>query len=100
LPYAFTQQWQCSVDLAEASWDNPTMTTKADSKKRVVLPSAQPGDVYEIQKQGEGRFLLVRLERPQSGGKMSREDCLRAMASNPLRLTMDWEHLKKLTREP
>ncbi len=68
------------------------MTTKADSKKRVVLPSAQPGDVYEIQKQGEGRYLLVRLARPKAPTKMTREECLRAMKSNPLHLTMDWDH--------
>ncbi|RPI27664.1 MAG: hypothetical protein EHM61_07675 [Acidobacteria bacterium] len=75
------------------------MTTKADNKKRVVLPSARPGDVYEIQKQGEGRYLLVRLERPEPEMKMSREACLQAIKSNPLRLTMDWDHLKALTRE-
>lgn len=36
----------------------------ADAKKRVVLPTAKPGDVFDIQEQGEGRLLLVRLERP------------------------------------
>jgi hypothetical protein len=75
------------------------MTTKADSKKRVVLPSAQPGDVYEIQKQGEGRYLLVRLARPEPQARLTRAACLQAIKSNPLRLTMDWDRLKSLTRE-
>jgi len=35
----------------------------ADTKRRVVLPTARPGDVFHIQSQGEGRLLLVRLER-------------------------------------
>jgi len=81
-------------------WDNPTMTTKADSKKRVVLPSARPGDVYEIQKQGEGRYLLVRLARPEPEAKMTREACLQAIKSNPLRPMMPWDKLRSLTREP
>jgi len=75
------------------------VTTKADKKKRVVLPSARPGDVYEIQKQGEGRYLLVRLARPQPEVRMSREACLQAITSNPLRPTMEWEQLRSLTRE-
>lgn len=81
-------------------WDDPTMTTKADSKKRVVLPRATPGDVYDVQEQGEGRFLLVRLERPELRTPMSRKDCLRAMEDRPLRLEMTWEELRGLTREP
>ncbi|MCX7016440.1 MAG: hypothetical protein NTW86_28435 [Candidatus Sumerlaeota bacterium] len=76
------------------------MTTTVDSKKRVVLPAAKPGDVFDVQRQGEGRFLLVRLERPAPAARMTRAQCLRAIAANPLRPTMDWETLKALTREP
>jgi hypothetical protein len=76
------------------------MTTKADGKKRIVLPAAQPGDVFDVQSQGEGRYLLVRLERPRSEGRMSRARCLRAIAATPLRPKMTWEALRSLTREP
>jgi hypothetical protein len=76
------------------------MTGKADAKKRVVIPGARPGDVYDIQKQAEGRILLVRLERPESRIRMSREECLHAMADAPLRLQFTWDELKSLTREP
>jgi hypothetical protein len=34
----------------------------ADAKRRVVLPAASPGDVFDIQSQGKGRLLLIRLE--------------------------------------
>ena len=81
-------------------WDNPTMTTTADSKKRVVLPGAKPGDVFDVQRNGDGRFLLVRLERPAPAPRMSRAQCLRAIAAAPLDLKMDWETLRALTREP
>jgi len=76
------------------------MTTKADSKKRVVLRGASPGDVFDVQDQGEGRFLLVRLRPSEPRRDMSREDSLRAMDDRPLRLGMSWDELKGLTREP
>ncbi|HSL83438.1 MAG TPA: hypothetical protein VLF66_11725 [Thermoanaerobaculia bacterium] len=73
------------------------MRTEADSSGRVVLPGAEPGDVYEVQEQGKGRYLLVRL---QSKTKMSREECLRAIDDHPLHFRMTWEELVRLTREP
>lgn len=76
------------------------MTTKADSKKRVVLPRAEPGDVFDVQEQEEGRYLLVRLERPEAKASVGREDCLRAMEERPLRLGTTWEELRRMTREP
>ncbi|HEY2294992.1 MAG TPA: hypothetical protein VGM86_30170 [Thermoanaerobaculia bacterium] len=72
----------------------------ADAKRRVVLPAAKPGDVFEIQSQGEGRLLLVRLEPPKPEPGMSKERSLAAIAAAPLRPRMSWEALKALTREP
>jgi hypothetical protein len=76
------------------------MTTKADAKRRIVLPEAQPGDVYDIQKQRDGTYLLVKLERPKPRRRLSKEECLRAMDESPLQPTMSWEELASLTREP
>ena len=75
-------------------------TSTADAKRRVVLPAASPGDVFEIQGQGEGRLLLVRLERPKPGSGMSMARCLEAIAAAPLRPRMTWDSLKAMTREP
>ena len=75
-------------------------TSKVDSKKRIVLPNGCPGDVFDIQQQDEGRFVLVRLEKPEPTGRMSRKSCLEAMRRSPLRPTMTWEGLRELTREP
>ena len=72
----------------------------ADAKKRVVLPKARPGDVFDVRSQTEGQYLLVRLERPEPGAHRSRKDCLRAIAQSPLKMKMDWNQLKGLTREP
>ena len=74
--------------------------TTADKKKRVVLPVARPGDVFEIQQQGEGRVLLVRLARPEPRPRMTRRDSLRAISAAPLRPTITWDELRQLTREP
>jgi hypothetical protein len=75
-------------------------TSTADAKRRVILPAAKPGDVFDVQSQGEGRLLLVRLERPKPGPEMSMERCLEAIAAAPLRPKMTWESLKDMTREP
>ncbi len=75
-------------------------TSKVDSKKRIVLPGGQPGDVFDIQQQAEGRFLLIRLKKPERAEPMSRKACMEAMRKAPLRPTMPWEKLRELTREP
>jgi hypothetical protein len=75
-------------------------TSTADTKRRVVLPAARPGDVFDIQSQGEGRLLLVRLEPPKPGPGMSMERCLAAIAAAPLRPKTTWDSLRAMTREP
>jgi len=75
-------------------------TTTADKKRRVVLRAARPGDVFEVQQQGEERLLLVRLVRPEPKARMSRLACLRAMTAAPLHPRIKWDELCRLTREP
>lgn len=76
------------------------MTTRADSKKRIVLSAASPGDVFDIQDLGDGRFTLVRLARPEPRARLTRTQCLQAIAAAPLHSKMDWATLRGLTREP
>jgi len=38
------------------------MTVTTDEKNRVVIPSAQPGDRFDIQVTAEGKIVLTRLE--------------------------------------
>lgn len=38
------------------------MTVTADNKRRVVLPTAKPGELFEVELAGEGRFILTRME--------------------------------------
>ncbi len=59
-----------------------------DAKRRVVIPAASPGETFDIQSQGEGRLLLVRVEQPKPGAaRTSRARCLEAIAASPLQPT-------------
>ena len=60
-----------------------------DSKKLVVIPGGRPGDVFDIQQQAQGRFLLVRLEKPESAGRPSKQACIEAMRKAPSSLVDD-----------
>ena len=75
-------------------------TTRADAKKRVVIPGARPGDVFDVQRQGDERYALVRLQRPDATAVKSHAACLEAMSRSPLRLRLSWEQLRDVTREP
>ena len=75
-------------------------TYKVDTKKRIGLPTGRPGDVFDIQQQAEGRFLLIRLEKPERAERTSKRACMEAMRKAPLRPTMMWEKLREMTREP
>lgn len=75
-------------------------TTTVDSKRRIVLPKARVGDVFDVQRTDESHWVLVRLEKPVGPGAMKRKVCLEAMRRNPLRSKFKWEQLRGLTREP
>ena len=65
-------------------WENPPMKiARAGTTKRVVLPGAEPGDVFDVQREGEERYVLVRLRRPPPRAKpaMNREECLEAITA-------------------
>ena len=61
------QRWQ-RFDCTLATWDNPTMTLTADSKKRVVLPGAAPGDVFTCEQKGP-EMVLRRVYRNDASEK-------------------------------
>ena len=80
-------------------WDCPTMTVRADAKKRVVLPGAKPGDVFDYSEKGNGHFLLVRLTKRPPPKPMSRQQVLDAIKKCGLKPMMSWEELRTWTRE-
>jgi len=76
------------------------MTITADSKKRVVVPDAKPGDVFACERQGENHFLLVRLAAPPPPPKKTKAEVRRALKNSKMEFDMTWEELRSLTREP
>jgi hypothetical protein len=81
-------------------WERPTGTIKADSKKRVVVPDARPGDIFAYEDCGNGHFHLVRLNMPGSPKKRTREQVRKALASSKLKFDISWGELREMTREP
>jgi hypothetical protein len=77
------------------------MTVIADSKRRVVMPGARPGDVFACQDEGNGHFLLIRLSKPAPPKKrMTRSEVRKAIASSKMKFDLSWEELRQMTREP
>ena len=53
------------------------ITTKADNRKRVVVPQAKPGQVYAVQENADGSFTLTVIERgepPRLECRLAKED--------------------------
>lgn len=75
-------------------------TVKLDAQRRLELASGEPGEEYEIQPQGEGRYLLIRVERQVPASSLTKDELLERIRSTPLQPTLSWEELRKLTREP
>ena len=75
-------------------------TARADEKRRVTLPDATPGDLFDVRRPGNGDFLLVRLASSTARPRMTRAECLEAMEKSPLKMRLAWKELRQLTREP
>jgi hypothetical protein len=75
------------------------MTLTADSKKRVVLPTAVPGDVFAVEQTNQG-ILLRRVYRQTRRKKLTKAQALKAIRTWKFKPSMTWEELRKLTREP
>jgi hypothetical protein len=75
-------------------------TSTADAKRRIVLPGAKPGDVYDVQRINETQVVLVKLQRPDPPSQKKKVDVLKAISESPLHPSMSWDELKIITREP
>jgi hypothetical protein len=64
------------------------MTVVADEKLRVPLPAARPGDRFDLQIAGDGKFLLTRLAADQTAGDeqtrgaQARKELVQALAES------------------
>lgn len=74
-------------------------TSRVDHKHRIELPGSQPGDVFEVQRQADGGYVLVHLHEPPTERRKTRDEILEAIDANPLKLSMTWEEIRKATRD-
>jgi len=75
------------------------MTLTADSKKRVVIPGAAPGDVFACE-QTEQEIVLRRIYRRGVRRKRTKAQVFKAIRNWKSIPKISWEELRKMTREP
>lgn len=81
-------------------WDYPTMKiTTIDTKRRVVLPGAVPGESYAVRKPAPGHYELARVI-PAPRKKPTAKELDALLVSARLTPKMSWAELRRLTREP
>jgi hypothetical protein len=78
------------------------MTITADSKKRVVIPGAKPGDVFAVVQQDENHITLARLQSPPplASEKLTKHQVAHALKNSKLKFDLTWNELSAVTREP
>lgn len=79
-------------------WDNPTVTVTADTKKRIVIPSAAAGDVFTCEESPHG-IVLRRVYRPIPKKKLTKAQIRKTIRSWKSLRGLKWDDLRKLTRE-
>jgi hypothetical protein len=81
-------------------WEIPTMKIAiVDTKRRLVLPGASPGEAYSVCEAAPGHYELAKVI-PAQRPKPSAEELDALLRAAPLTPQMNWEDLRSLTREP
>ena len=70
-----------------------------DSKKRLVLSGAQPGEAYAVRQTSSGHYELAKVV-PARKPKPTAKELDALLDSSALTPKMNWEELRSLTREP
>lgn len=50
------------------------ITTKADNRKRVLVPQVKPGEVYAVRENGDGSFTLTMVKPAHLKCRLAKED--------------------------
>jgi hypothetical protein len=73
------------------------MTLTADHNQLLALPQVKAGDVFEVELQGDGQYLLKRVAQRK---KPTPEEVKKALDNWSAKCPMTWEELRTMTREP
>lgn len=71
-----------------------------DSKRRLVLTGAQPGEAYAVRQTEVGHYELSKVIPAPRKKKPSPQQLDNLLATSGLTPKLDWEELRELTREP
>ena len=71
---------------------------KCDDKHRLRLPQLRPGDWFRPDYVSEDQVTLYRVPDPAKRPRLTREQCLAAIAKSPLRFTASFDQVKLETR--
>lgn len=81
-------------------WEFPTMKIQTiDTKRRLVLPGAVPGEAYAVREASPGHYELAKVI-PAPKPKPTPKELDALLVSAALTPTMSWDELRNLTREP
>ena len=88
------------IDKTPIKWEIPTMKVQTvDSKRRLVLSGAQPGEAYAVRQTASGHYELAKVV-PATKDKPTPKELDAALSSAALTPKMSWEELRTQTREP
>ena len=88
------------IDNIPRKWEIPTMKIQTvDSKKRLVLSGAQPGEAYAVRQTSSGHYELAKVI-PARKPKPTPKELDTLLDSSALTPKTTWEDLRSLTREP
>ncbi|NQX01028.1 hypothetical protein HQ447_10235 [bacterium] len=71
-----------------------------DTKRRLVLPGAKPGECYAVREAGPGHYELAKVIPASKKPKPKPAEIDALLDSAALTPSMPWEQLRVLTREP
>ena len=71
-----------------------------DTKRRLVLPGAKPGECYAVRETGPGHYELAKVIPAPQRPKPRPAELDALLASAALTPAMNWDQLRTLTREP
>lgn len=72
-------------------------TARLDAMGKLKVPGGEPGELFRIEPQGQGRFVIERVAEPEK--RKSPDEIIAAIKADPLCPTMTWEELRAITRE-
>ncbi len=73
-------------------------TVTTDRKRRVVVPNAEPGEVYQVREIEPGHLELTKLIPAPRAAKRA-DELKKLLQQESLTPAMSWESLKETTRE-